>query len=158
MWPLLLSSLLAQPSSEPPPDSTTGPPPIIVKATVEKDQLVSIFTAPVTRNAVENRQRVVDGKVEIYAVTVRITTMTKLKRAWDLKKAKITNGSGKKMDIDTLRKRLAVETPVVVSADGKPIAKGYLNLIRAEVIVIEAPPVPEPAPNSPPIRPLVLPK
>jgi hypothetical protein len=145
MWPLLLGSLLVQPSSEPPLESIKGPPPIIVKATVEKDKLVSITTVPITRNTIVTRQRVVDGKVVTYAETVTVVTETKVKKVWDLKKAKITNGSGKKMDLDTLRKRLAIETPVVVSADGKPIAKGYLNLMRAEVIVIEAPPVPDPA-------------
>ena len=156
MWPLLLGSLLAQPASEPPAESLTGPPPLIVKATVVKDELVSVATVPKTVNTVVTRQRVEDGKIVTYSETALVVTETKIKTVWDLKKAKITNGSGKKMDLGTLRKRLAVET-VVVSVDGKPISKGYLNLIRAEVIVIEAPlvlePVPMVAPAGPPIPP-----
>ena len=155
MWPLLLGSLLAQPASEPPTESLTGPPPLIVKATVVKDELVSVATVPKTVNTVVTRQRVVDGKIVTYNETVLRVTEFEVKKVWDLKKAKITNGSGKKMDLDTLRKRLAVETVVVISADGKPISKGYLNLMRAEVIVIEAPSVLEPvvAPAGPPIPP-----
>jgi hypothetical protein len=158
MWPLLLGSLLVQPSAEPPPDSLAGPPPLIIKAKVEKDELVSVTTIPVTRNTVENRQRVVDGKVVTFAVTVQVTTEIKVKKVWDLKKAKITNGSGKPIDLATLRKRLAVETPVVISADGKPISKGYLNLMRAEVIIIEATLLPPPPPPPPPPVVLPLPK
>ena len=157
MWPLLIASLLAQPAAEPPADSVAGPPPLIVKATVVKDELVSVMTVPKTVNTIVTRQRVVDGKIVTYSETALVVTETKIKTVWDLKKAKITNGSGKKIDLDTLRKRLAVETPVVVSADGKPISKGYLNLMRAEVIVIEAPLVSKPvlmvAPAGPPIPP-----
>ena len=155
MWPLLLGSLLAQSAPEPPPDSVAGPPPLIVKATVVKDELVSVMTVPRTVNTIVTRQRVVDGKIVTYNETALVVTETKIKTVWDLKKAKITNGSGKRMDLDTLRKRLAVETPVVVSADGKPIGKGYLNLMRAEVIVIVATLLPPPPPAP---RPLVLPK
>ena len=100
-------------------------------------------------NRVVARQRVVGGKTENYLETETFPLEKRVRKVWDLKKAKITNGSGKKIDLDTLRNRLAVETPVVVSADGKPIDKGYLNLMRAEVIVIEAPPVPDPAPIPP---------
>ena len=142
MWPLLIASLLAQPAAEPPADSVAGPPPLIVKAKVDKDQLVSVQDLTSTMFQAQVRQRVVDGKTVNETVVVPIMTTTRVKKAWDLNKAKITNGSGKKMDLDTVRKRLAVETLVVISADGKPISKGYLNLLRAEVIVIEASLVP----------------
>ena len=142
MWPLLIASLLAQPAAEPPADSVAGPPPLIVKAKVDKDQLVSVQDLTSTMFQAQVRQRVVDGKTVNETVVVPIMTTTRVKKAWDLNKAKVTNGSGKKMDLDTVRKRLAVETLVVISADGKPISKGYLNLLRAEVIVIEASLVP----------------
>ena len=150
MWTLLVASLLAQPAPEPSADSVAGSPPLIVKAKFEKDQLVSIQEVNLITYQARTRTRVVGGKTETFTVYVAVpTTTTRVKKVWDLKKAKITNGSGKKMDLDTLRKRLAAETPVVVSADGKPISKGYLNLMRAEVIVIEAPLVPDPAPIPP---------
>ena len=149
MYFLILGCLVSQPSTEPPTDSIKGLPPFIVKATVKKDRLVSVTTVLTTSYKVQTRQVEMDGKVVTIAETVPVTVERTVEKSWDLKKAKIANGSGKKIDLDTLRKRLAVETPVVVSADGKPIAKGYLTLIRAEVIVIEAPLVPDPMPIPP---------
>ena len=111
---------------------------------------MSVTTIRTTQYTDVTRQRVMDGKVVNEVVTVARVIETKVKKVWDLKKAKITNVSGKKIDLDTLRKRLAVETPVVVSADGKPIDKGYLNLMRADVLVIEAALVPDPLPLPPP--------
>jgi hypothetical protein len=149
MWTLLVASLISQPAPEPPAGGLSGPPPLIVKAKVEKDQLVSITTVDQAVYINVPVESVVGGKVVTGIRTDVRQVKTKVKKAWDLKKARITTGSGEKIDLDTLRKRLATEAPVVVSADGKPISKGYLSLMRAEVIVIEAPLVPDPAPIPP---------
>ena len=89
-----------------------------------------------------------DGKVADVTKTVTVPVTSTVLKVWNLKKAKITDARGKKIDLDDLRKRLASETPVVVSADGKPIAKGYRELMKPEVIVIEAPLLLDPPPLS----------
>ncbi len=149
MFPLLLVSALLQPAPEPDSDSVKGTPPLIVKAKVEKDSLVSITPVIQTVYQTVERERTVDGRVVKETVVVPVTVQSTVKKSWDLKKAKITNADGKKIDLDTLRKRLAVETLVVVSADGKPISKGYLKLMRADVLVLEAPLIPDPLPIAP---------
>ena len=154
MYTLLLGTLLLQPAPEPPSDAIKGVPPLLVKAKVAKDELVSIATITKTVYKAEIRTRIMDGKAVPYTVEVPVTVQSTILRAWDLKKAKIASAGGKKIDLDTLRKRLAVETPVFVSADGKPIDKGYLKLLREDVIVIEAPLIAPPAtPVAPPPAP-----
>ena len=88
----------------------------------------------------ETRTRTVNigGKDQVQTYTVAVPVMRKTERVWNLDKATFMEAGGKKIDKETLTKRLAKPTPVVISSDGRAVDPGYLQLFKKDTIVIVA--------------------
>jgi hypothetical protein len=142
MFAVVLAAFLADPSPDPTPAMPKGPAPMILPALFKDGKLVSEQTAraliPVTRAY----KVIVNGREEIRQVTNYQEETRMVRLEWDLKKATFSEAGGKKIDLDTLKKRLAKPGLAVFSADGKPVDRAYLKLFAKDTLVIVAPQVP----------------
>jgi len=129
--------LLLQPADvEPKVEAPKGPPPRIVTVTSNKDTLVARIT--VTEMVpVQVREKIIVGGKEVERNVLKyITAMKVVEQTMNLKGAKAQQADGTTIEMASLKKRLAVPTTVVISADGQPVDPGYLRLFQKNTIII----------------------
>ncbi len=140
MHVLLLLSVLAAPRPEK-SEAPKGPPPEVRVVKVSpKGDLVSEVTVMMTRMQTETRreERIVNGMNVVRNVTVSVPVVMQERRqvVHAAKDVKAFSAEGKAIDLKDLAKRLAYPTPVVVSADGRPVDPAYLRLFRKDALVL----------------------
>ncbi len=153
---LLFAALLstAYPPAPPPPEKPMGAPPQILVASVDQGKLIVTRTVQVPK--VEERIiNVQEGQNTVQKkVTVTVMMSVPQQIAHDLSGVKAFDGAGKEIDAKILAERLKKPTPVVVSSDGQPVDARYLELLKADAVVLvgDALKAPNPGPRLPPER------
>jgi hypothetical protein len=146
----LALSLPAAPAPAPKSDPPKGPAPRIVMISAEgEDKLTILETTqrevPVTRTVVVNDGR--QAVQEQQTVMVPVTRM--VRRSVAIEKLRVHGLDGKKIDAKDLRKLAAKPTPALLSADGKPVDRFYLQLAREGTLVLVVPPLDADAGEAP---------
>lgn len=140
LYPLVLAALGAGASGEEAVKPPTGPQPQVTIARMSDDgKLVirHIVQVPVAQ-AVE-RTIVQDGVTrKVTEVRTIFQTVVQL-RTVPGKDVQGYDTNGKKVDADTVRRRLKKDTPVLISADGQPVDPFYLKLTRPGTLVLVNP-------------------
>ncbi len=145
------------PEPEPKVALPKGPGPITTRAVVTDlgklgVQYLVHYYRPVTMK--ESKE----GEPLVHPVTTYVRGVTAAWKLHDLDQVSAFDVHGKPIEETRLRKLLARETTVVVSADGKPVAPFYLSVLKEGTIVLvlpQAKTAPTPAaPPAPPVHPL----
>ena len=128
-----------------------GVPPATVIASMTKDGEFEI-TQPEVVPSTETRVRsVVVGGVavtESYQVTVYKTVQ--VTRRYKGEGVKVYSAAGKEVNAKDVPDKLKKQTVVLFAADGKKVDPFYLKIVKADTLVIVAPPpTPTPAPKQP---------
>lgn len=154
LYPLVLATLGAGASAEEAVKPPSGPQPHALLARMKEDGSLTLREAvavPVTRMV---RKTVVQDGVA-RAVVVQMTEFVTTFRLRTVagKDVQGYDTSGKKVDADTVRRRLNKDTPVLISVDGKPVDPFYLKLIRPGTLVLVIPSFPNGGAGNPIIAP-----
>jgi RNA polymerase sigma factor (sigma-70 family) len=153
-----LTAMRRKPPQDPDPDPeptpqgalSRNPPPITTLASVTAEgklhiqKLVS-FAHPVTRYTT-GEGRYIPQTTYVQGTTIATTLH-------DLDKVKASDVQGRPIEAKQLRKLLAQEKAVVLSADGKKVDPFYLQVLKEDTVILV---VPEPSavPAPPPYAPL----
>jgi len=99
-----------------------------------------------------------DGEPLVNPVSTYVRGTVTVQTRYDLNRVSAFDVHGNPIEEKKLRKLLARETTVVVSADGQKVAPFYLSVLKEETIVLVVPQAeipPPPAPTSSPVPPSV---
>jgi hypothetical protein len=76
---------------------------------------------------------------QISAVSVKRTGRVEIVEEFDPQAVQAFTCDGQEVAVADLAARLAEEVAVLASADGRPIDKGYLNLVKDDTLVLTVP-------------------
>jgi hypothetical protein len=142
------------PIDDPKKETPRGLPPTVASARYEKGEFILTRTVQVTVMVPVTVEVEVNGKVEKrteYVPEIRVETQTSKWMYRDLQG--YGRDGGEMLDEKTLCKRLARETPVLVSADNKLIDPFYLKMLGENGVGLVLPPKKaEPKPDDRPRR------
>ena len=133
-----------------------GPQPMQVAAQIDKEGNL-LIRQTTTAYVPETRQRIVqkDGRNVTETFTTYVAVYRTVEYRVKSKGFQVRGLDGKAVDRNTLARRLARETPMLLSADGKPVDPFYLQVLKAGTLVLVLPrtegtPVLLPEPAVPP--------
>jgi hypothetical protein len=163
---LLPLALLAAVPAAPAPkggEAPKGPPPEIrIVKMNDKGDLVSEITVMTSRVEIVERtvEELVNGMKVQRKVAQAVPVMVHERRqvVYPSKGVKAFTADGKAVALRDLAKRLAGPTPVVVSADDRPVDPAYLRLFNKDALVFVLPAPKEMPRGKAPAPPAKLPK
>jgi hypothetical protein len=160
MLQLVLGAMLAsvvvaplQPGDAPP----KGPAPLVMVAHPNADGTIRIARTVTVAEYVPVTVKVkvlVNGREEERSVTKYETVTRQVTQQVTVKDVDVYNLQGRKLDPRDVK--LTAPTPVLVSADGRPVDPLYLRLARENTLVIVSPALTgtnRPAPPTEPVKP-----
>lgn len=142
---LVLGTCLLAPAAPVPADTVptpTGPAPQVayLKADPGGEVWVTGFTL-LKQKFNQTVVSVVNGKQEVKTVEREQVVQQHFRRQLTEVGGKITTAGGTELSPAAVARRLADGGVVLVSADGKPVEKGWLRAVRPETLVIAAEPL-----------------
>ncbi|MBI1918671.1 MAG: sigma-70 family RNA polymerase sigma factor [Planctomycetes bacterium] len=141
--PRTVSTILSPASDAEGSRFPAGPQPLILPARWDEGKVV--IRMPVT--ATRYREVAVPGKERDRIVYTPETVQTEQRMMIDSREVRAFGTDGKEIDAKKLARLLAKETPVLVSADGKPIDPFYLRIVKEGTLLVLI------VPTSPPLVP-----
>lgn len=127
-----------------------GPPPQQLLVRMDKEGRL-VLRHKVTEYVPETRVKTFtdkDGQPQKVEYTVNVPRQVEKESVHDPKKVKIFSAAGKRIAPNSLADRLAKETPVLVTFDGRMVDPFYLQVINEGTLILVLPP--PPAPKYPP--------
>jgi hypothetical protein len=126
------------------------PAPVEAFASVKDDHL--IVGKMISESITEQREVTVikDGKEAIQLITEARTVHKWVHQRLELAAVKAQDASGKALDADELKQRLATETPVMTAVGDEPVDPMYLVPLKPDTIVLTLPPLQAPPAAAPP--------
>ena len=128
-----------------------GVPPATVIASMTKDGEFEISQpqqVPEARK--EERTVTIDGRPVKQTVTVFMYKTVQVTRRYKGEGVKVYSAAGKEVNAKDVPDKLKKQTVVLFAADGKKVDPFYLKIVKADTLVIVAPPpTPTPAPKQP---------
>lgn len=146
------------------PQLPQGQSPSAQQAALTKEGRIRLRTVSnVSQETTANYWHGAEGaEMELAPTTIRRTFRQEAAQEFDPATVRGLTAAGKKLSAGELAKRLAQETPVLVSADGRDIDPEHLRIIRDDALILLAPtldatpfvfpggaPVPEGIPPTP---------
>jgi hypothetical protein len=158
----LLLSLPAAPAPAPKIDPPKGPPPRITMISAEGEDKFAL-TVPVYQNIpVTETVTVPDNQGRNVQVqrTVMVQQTRMVKQIMEADKVSFYGLDGKKIEVKDVRKLVPKPVPALVSSDGKPVDRFYLQLAKRGtlVLVLPSPSAAVPGGFAPAPRPLPVEK
>jgi hypothetical protein len=139
---LVLGTLLLAPAAPVPADTIptpTGPAPQVVCLKADSNGEVKVHGYTVQKQKyTQSMVTVVNGKQEVKQVEREQTVPLHFNRQLTEVGGKITTAGGTELTPAAAAQRVAGGAVVLVSADGKPVEKGWLRAVHPETVVIAA--------------------
>lgn len=137
LYPLVLATLGAGAPGEEAVKPPSGPQPNAVVARMAGDSNIAIQEVVQVPVFEERREKVNQGGVEREVTTRRMYYQSiARRRTIAAKDIQGYDTNGKKIDADTVRRRLQKDRAVLISADGRPVDPFYLKLAREGTLVL----------------------